>query len=99
MKKLRFPKGILQLMFVAAFIVGSLLISQLLKSKYQPPQRNAGGEMVIVGEAEVVSPASYRLRFTTTGIVEARTEIDIVPQVSGRVVTVAPDFDDGGTFF
>ncbi|MEM1294777.1 MAG: efflux RND transporter periplasmic adaptor subunit, partial [Verrucomicrobiota bacterium] len=64
----------------------------------QPPQSNGGEELILVGEAKTIVPGPYRVHFMTTGIVEAKTEIDIVPQVSGRVAEVADQFDAGGRF-
>lgn len=98
MKKLRIPKGLIQLACVFLFVAFSILVSQGLKSQYQPPKQNEGGELEIVGEAVLVSPSRYRIQFTTTGVIQAKNEIEVVPQVSGRVLRLAEGFDDGGTF-
>ncbi len=98
MKKIRIPPGTLQLLWVVIFVAVSVFISRTLRSQYEPPQRHGGEELVISGDAVVVAPAPYRIHFTTTGTVEAKTEIDIVPQVSGRVEEVAERFGQGGFF-
>lgn len=43
-------------------------------------------------------PKSHRVSFDTTGTVEAKNEILIVPQVSGRVIVVNEAFFAGGSF-
>ena len=45
-----------------------------------------------------VSPSTQPFRFVRTGETEVNNQIRIVPQVSGRISAVHPDFDDGGIF-
>ncbi len=98
MKPPKLPPGLLQLLFVMGVVGIALFTARMLRSQHQPPQRNAGEELVIAVDAVDISPQPYRIRFSSTGVVQARTEVEIVPQVSGRVVEVAAAFDDGGVF-
>ena len=90
--------GFIQLMLVAVFIVVAVLIAALMRNDYEPAGSNGGGGRDLYVDTAVVSPGPYQLVFEITGTVEARTEIHIVPQVRGRVETVAPDFYTGGAF-
>jgi len=70
----------------------------MLKSKEKEVgQRNAESR-VLFAEFENAQSTSYRISFQTTGIVQARSEVSIVPQISGNVVRVNDAFFEGGTF-
>jgi multidrug efflux system membrane fusion protein len=90
--------GIIQLVIVIAFIASALVVNQLMQSRYEPAGRNAGGERALFVDTVVVDPAPYQIVFETNGTVDARVDINIVPQVSGRIIAVDPAFYDGGTF-
>jgi len=81
-------------------IIGSILVVIALASwqKSKSAERKPNGEkavMVETIEAEVVS-----LNFTvrSQGTVRPRTETTLVSEVSGKVVSVAPEFVAGGFF-
>ena len=90
--------GLVQLVLVIVFIVGALVINRLMQSRYEPAGRNGGGTRALFVDTATVHPAPYQLVFDTTGTVEARAEIAIVPQVSGRIIAVDPAFYEGGAF-
>lgn len=90
--------GFWQLGLVLGFVALALLVSQLLKAGYEPPRRDDGQARRLTVQTAQVRPDSFRITFTTTGLVEARTLIGVVPQVSGRVVTVREEFFAGGGF-
>jgi len=45
-----------------------------------------------------VAPRDSRVRLRTHGSVEPRTEIDLVAEIAGRVISVSPALDTGGFF-
>lgn len=90
--------GVLQLLLVTLFILMALIISSVIKTTYEPPIRNEGEARTLYVNTVECKPGPYQIVFQTTGTVVARTEVNIVPQVSGRIVEVAPDFYDGGLF-
>lgn len=90
--------GLLQLIVVIAFIAGSFLVSGLLGANKKPLGQKNGEDRVMVAEVMQISPAPYHIAFETTGIVQARAEISVTPQVSGKVVKVNPAFFQGGKF-
>jgi RND family efflux transporter MFP subunit len=66
-------------------------------TKPEPEKEEAGPRPVSVYTAEVV-PQRGSLQVATQGEVRARTEIDLVSQVGGRIVEVSPEFTEGGNF-
>lgn len=91
-------KGIIQLILVILLIAGSFLISNMLKSE-RVSMRGAGGEeRHIFVETVTVSPQTHRVQFDTTGTVQSRGVIGIVPQIQGRIDTVSDNLFEGGTF-
>ncbi len=87
-----------QLGLVLAFLVAAIVISRLLQSGHAPVQRDSGEDRPLAVAAVQLQPGPYRITFTTTGVVEARTTVNVVPEVSGRVIDVHPDFYTGGRF-
>ena len=47
---------------------------------------------------ETVQRADMRLDVTTFGEVRARTDVELVAQIAGRIVAVSPEFTEGGLF-
>ncbi|WP_221031476.1 efflux RND transporter periplasmic adaptor subunit [Actomonas aquatica] len=90
--------GLIQLVAVIVFVVVAFVINRLMQTHYEPAGRNGGGTRALFVDTVTVDPAPYQLVFATTGTVQARTEINIVPQVSGRIVAVDPAFYEGGAF-
>jgi RND family efflux transporter MFP subunit len=90
--------GRTQIALVVAVVVGALAVNQLLS------MTAAGApEIVPAGSAPavaVIRPAAgtATIRVSETGTVEARANVSITPQVSGRVVRVSPRFAAGGAF-
>ena len=90
--------GIVQLILVITFIAGSFLISGILKSNKQELGAREANNRVLFAQTQVISPAPYQIAFETTGVVEARSEVAVTPQVSGNVIAVNEAFFNGGTF-
>lgn len=90
--------GYKQLFWVVAFVLGSVILSVLLKITYTPPKQNGNGERVIAVDVLEVEPGPYQLTVRTSGVVEAKKIVDITPQVSGQIVRVNPAFATGGSF-
>ena len=85
--------GLIQLALVCIFIIGSITLSYVLKSVYEPPLKNKEEnyrEPIV--QVMSVDPRDFEITFTVSGVVEALTEVDIVPEVSGRIVYVDNSF-------
>ena len=91
-------KGYIQLIFVVAFIVASFVISSLLQTKRTPTGENSASERALYVETQEIQPGPYRIAFETTGVIEARANVKIVPEVSGRITRINDQFFEGGVF-
>ncbi len=90
--------GFIQLAAVVAFIVLSLIASKALEAQKKPPSTNTAAERVLVVDAVPLEKTNYRIEFDTTAVIEAYADIDVVPEVSGRIEYVSPAFYEGGEF-
>jgi RND family efflux transporter MFP subunit len=87
-----------QIALVIAVVIGALAVNQLLSmTAADAPEIVPAGSAPAVA---VIRPAAGRatIRVSETGTVEARANVSITPQVSGRVVRVSPRFAAGGAF-
>ena len=90
--------GSAQLALVVGVLVGALILNRVLvmTGREAPPPANPARPPLV----EVVRPGvgAEEIVLTETGVIEARTEVAIAPQVGGRIVSVAPGFAAGGAF-
>lgn len=91
-------KGIIQLVLVIAFVVGAFAASAYLKTSAPEVEQTQRQDREFFVETQRIKKQPHRITFETTAVIEALTEINVVPQVSGRVVSVNPDFYEGGSF-
>ena len=87
-----------QLALVILFVAGAVGASKLLQLNRETITRRESPNRALSVTAVDAAPGAYPIRFSTTGVVQARTLIAVVPEVSGRVVAIAPDFYPGGLF-
>ncbi len=91
-------KGWIQLAFVGLFIIGSFLISGLLSAITPDDGKSVNGDRTLFVKTKTIQPQSYQIEFDATGSVETRGTVNIVPEVSGRIVMVNEQFYEGGMF-
>lgn len=91
-------KGLIQLALVVAFIVGSFLASAALETERKVTKERDTADRILFVETQEIAPGPYQISFNTTGLVEARAQINIVPEVSGRIIAVNEEFFEGGKF-
>jgi RND family efflux transporter MFP subunit len=87
--------GGLQLVFVIAVVGSAIMLSASLKPETSSVQPRVAADRIPVTVVEPV-PTTYTSRVKLNGVVESRTVTSIIPQVSGRIVDVAPVFRTGG---
>ncbi len=91
-------RRILQVLLPLAVIIGGSLGAKALMEAYKPPEKQA----VVVEPplVRVIEARSEPLRLTISaeGSVRPRTESEIVPEVSGKVVWVSDSLAVGGFF-
>ncbi|MDZ7642110.1 MAG: efflux RND transporter periplasmic adaptor subunit [Desulfurivibrio sp.] len=89
---MRFFKYLVPLLVLLA----GLLAMLFLLNQRQPPQPEERATVGALVEVREVSPTDHRVTVHTTGTVQARREIAVVPEVSGRVVELGENFVAGG---
>ena len=82
---------------LAAFVVGAAIIALLVLSKPEPQRANSAPRPVAVFVAEA-GQGGGSLTVSSQGEAQPRTQINLVPQVAGRITYVNPDFIEGGFF-
>ncbi len=90
----RFFVFIMPVIVIAATILG-LMTMAALKPKPVEKEDTIKAAPVLVAEAR---REGVRLSITAQGEAKPRTQINLVPQVSGKVVYVSPKFKEGGSF-
>ncbi|MCG8599629.1 MAG: efflux RND transporter periplasmic adaptor subunit [Verrucomicrobiales bacterium] len=80
-------------------IVGAavLIARHLIASKPEPRTFDMPPQITKV-EATRLKPESYQVYLDTQGTIRPRTTTTLIPEVSGRIVEVSPNFRDGGFF-
>ncbi len=63
-----------------------------------PPQRFSAPRNLTHVEATRLSPTNYQIWLQCQGTVRPRTESTLIPEVSGLVTKISPNFRDGGFF-
>jgi|GEM_PF-671315 len=90
-------KANIQLLIVLGFIIGGFVLSQSLQVEEERQQQETEIRDLLV-ETKLISPVTKKIEFTRTGNISVNGQINIVPQVSGRIVNVNPGFNNGGVF-
>lgn len=90
----------LRKMFIAgiATVTGLVLTWVVLTAKSEPqagPPRDRPAPMVSIIEAQ---PSTHQLLVYTQGTIDAKRRVDLIAQVTGKVVSVNSEFADGGFF-
>ena len=86
--------GAFQLVFVIAVVGSAIMLSASLKPDSSSVRPKIATDRIPVTVVDPVT-ATYVSRVQLNGVVESRTVTSIVPQVSGRIVDVAPAFRTG----
>ena len=80
-------------------VVGaSFLAARHIIANKPEPQRRAAPSSITTVEAMRLTPSDYPIRVKAHGTVRPRTESTLLPEVSGRIVEVSPNFREGGFF-
>jgi RND family efflux transporter MFP subunit len=90
------PSGLIQLLLVVVIIAIGIVIAFVFIKLKKPPQRQ---EQIVLAPLVKVEPLDRRdiqMIIRGYGTVNPRLQVEIVPQVSGKVVWVNPQFKAGG---
>jgi RND family efflux transporter MFP subunit len=79
-------------------VVGGGILTVVLFKFGPKPEEKTPEPLVPPVEYVVAEPAPYQLVVRSEGTVVARNEANLIPEVSGRVIALGPDFRDGAFF-
>jgi RND family efflux transporter MFP subunit len=82
---------------VLVFLAGVLIVQALIAAKPEPEKKDEASRPVSLYVDEVKSEM-VTISVKTQGEVRPKTEIDLIPQVSGRIVVMSNSFNEGGEF-
>lgn len=77
---------------------GAVAIFMLLQANQPTPEKREQGPRPITVFVEPVERDQVTLEVVTQGEVRSRVSVDMVAEVSGRIVDVSPEFMEGGAF-
>jgi multidrug efflux system membrane fusion protein len=92
MKFLKAAIPVLLVLFVA------WAITAVLKATKPEPEKKIRVDLPPSVEVIQVTPGEFQITIPTRGEVRARTRSVLIPEVPGRIISVAKDFRDGGFF-
>ena len=85
--------GLPILVLAIGVAVGVVLIATGPEVKRRPPVQS-----LPVVETQIITPENYQVTVSSQGTVVPRTQSTLIPEVAGRIVSIAPSFRSGGSF-
>ena len=95
-KKIR--KIFIQILLVIIILAGGVGLLKFLSSLRKPPAKKEQKIIAPLLNAEIFGAENMQVVIDDWGTVQPKIEVQIVPQVSGRVVELHDDFVNGGFF-
>ncbi|MHC4159912.1 MAG: efflux RND transporter periplasmic adaptor subunit, partial [Planctomycetota bacterium] len=92
----KMPSGLIQLLLVVVIIIVGVAIAVAFIKLKKPPQRQEQTALAPLVKVERLDRRDIQMIIRGYGTVNPRLEVEIVPQVSGKVVWVNPQFKAGG---
>ena len=90
------PKRKLQILLVLVILGISLVIATLLKYTRKPPAKTEKKVVAPLVKVQRVYQQDVQMVVQGYGTVQPKVQAEVVPQVSGKVVSIHPDFKNGG---
>jgi RND family efflux transporter MFP subunit len=94
----RFLKTLIRRTLPLVILGGGIAVYIYLHKTAPTAERRTPPVPLIEVEAVRLHPEDYRIALESQGTVKARTESTLIPEVSGRVLRIAPNFREGGFF-
>ncbi|NQT03042.1 MAG: efflux RND transporter periplasmic adaptor subunit [Planctomycetes bacterium] len=92
----KMPSGLIQLLLVVVIVIIGALIAVVFIKYKKPPQRQEQTVLAPLVKVERLDRRDIQMIIRGYGTVNPRLQVEIVPQVSGKVVWVNPQFKAGG---
>lgn len=91
------PQRRLQIIFSIAILVLGIASMLVLKNLKKPPKRVEQKKLAPLVKVEQLNIRNIQMVIQGFGTISPKLEVEIVPQVSGKVVSINPQFKAGGT--
>ena len=91
-------KKLLKLLAPVLVLVGGVVIVQVLVAAKPEPEKNDDETRLVSLYVDEVKSEMVTISVKTQGEVRPKTEINLVPQVSGRIVAMSESFNEGAEF-
>ena len=91
-------KKLLKLLAPILVLVGGVVIVQVLVAAKPEPEKNDDETRLVSLYVDEVKSEMVTISVKTQGEVRPKTEINLVPQVSGRIVAMSESFNEGAEF-
>ncbi|MDF1848407.1 MAG: efflux RND transporter periplasmic adaptor subunit [Parvibaculaceae bacterium] len=90
--------GRLQLILVVSFFLFAVLVSSLLSGTDRTPKLKDEEEFAPLVNSTIVNPETQRIEIVGSGAVSSQVDVQIIPQVQGRVDWLSAVMRPGGSF-
>lgn len=91
-------KKLFKIMAPVLVLVGGIVIVQVLVAAKPEPEKNEDETRLVSLYVDEVKSEMVTVSVKTQGEVRPKTEIDLIPQVSGRIVAMSESFSEGAEF-
>ncbi|WP_425529562.1 efflux RND transporter periplasmic adaptor subunit [Ferrimonas balearica] len=78
-------------LILVVFIIGAVALASLKK----PPEKKAEAEALPIVEVMAIEKSAHQVQLRSYGVVQAKHRTQLVAEVSGRLVEIAPEFVRG----
>ena len=95
-QKSLWPRRLISMGIALAIILAGVGIKTALKASRKPPRKKARQAVGLLVQVVPAVVGTHQVRLTGHGQAQARREVSIVPQVSGKVMAVHPQLVAGG---
>ena len=92
----KMPSGRVQTLLAVGIVIVGILIAVVLIRLRKPPQRKEQKILAPLVKVEHLDRRDIQMVIRGYGTVSPRVQVEIVPQVSGKIVWVNPQFKAGG---
>jgi RND family efflux transporter MFP subunit len=90
--------GRLQLILVVSFFLFAVVVSSLLSGTDRTPTLKDEEEFAPLVNSTIVNPETQRIEIVGSGAVSSQVDVQIIPQVQGRVDWLSAVMRQGGSF-
>ena len=82
---------------IGILLITGFSVRWMMNNRPSPQMRRPPTPVTSV-DATRLKATDYQVRIPTQGVVRPRTQSTLIPQVSGRITSISPNFRDGGFF-